>query len=239
MIEEALRYPVLADEGRDRYLALTGLLLATAIALRVARTLFPNALVFVPLVIVAFTAVLAIGICVSAFLTPADRLPGVRSLTRLGTLAGTVAGLTLLVPFAFLFWTAVTYVDGGAAVDSGGAIFFLLGSTIALFGFLAATYVLPAVVAQAVESSRLRAATDRRAIVGSISEIPYLQGWSVAFALWMIGWWASIASLEAGSVNGLLATAVAGYCLLASVRAMGIGYAGGSTADLGEASPGR
>jgi|AntRauTorcE11898_2_1112593.scaffolds.fasta_scaffold30931_2 hypothetical protein len=224
MIEAALRYPLLVDDGRDHYFALTGLLLGTAIALRVARTLFPNALAVLPVGAAILTAAAAVGVCLRAFLTPTEPLPSVRSLIRLGVIGASVSIATLSIPVLFLVWTAISYVDGDVAADSGAAIFFLLGSTIALFGFLLATYVLPVLIARVIETGGVRPALDQRAIGTALSEVPYLQGWTIGIALGLFGWWASVTGVTTTSGAGLFAVVLAGYCLLAGVRAMGIGY---------------
>ena len=224
MIGTALRYPLDRTDGRSHFVAVTSALLVAGISMRIAGTLVPNLLVAVPIATTAAALWIAVGICTRAFLDPTRPLSGLRGLLRDGILASTVASVTLVGPLLLLAWTVVSYADG-PSLDSGAAIFFLLGSTISLFTFLLATYVLPVLVAQILRTGRLSAATDQRHLRVALAQIPYLQGWSVGIVLIVLGWWAAVVGVTGPGPSGLLGIIVGGYCLLAGVRAIGIGYA--------------
>lgn len=224
MIGSALRYPLDASRGRRHLLGTTGALLATAIALRIAVDLYPLVVSLVPGSIAFLAAVVAMGTLSAAFLEPDGPVPDVRSLLWRGVVATVVAVATLGFPVALLFWTVLSYGTGDGAAQELG-IFFLVGSTTAFVTFLAATYLVPVLVARAVDSGRVWGIADWRQLRVALTEIAYLQGWSLGIGLAILGWWAVITGLTSTNLTGLLAIVGGAYCLLASVRVVGKGYA--------------
>lgn len=224
MISAALRFPFDAATGRAHFLGTTGALLATAILLRLAVELYPLVLVLVPLVGAFVSTSIAAGICVEAFLRPDQPLDGVRALLRTGAVAVGVTAATLLLPLLLLVWTVISWSGGDSGTGSGLGLFFLLGSTASIVTFLAATYVLPALVARVVDGG-IGSITTGRPLRTIVTEVSYLQGWGVGFSLATLGGWVAVTGLASRTFVGLLSILFGAYCFLAGVRAIGTGYA--------------
>lgn len=226
MIGSALTYPLDPSRGRRHLFGVTGALLVTAIALRIAFGLYPLVLSLVPAAGALIASVVGAGIFVETFLRPDKRIPDLRSLLRTGSVATCVAVATLVLPVALLFWTVLSYSSGGFPADSGTGVFFLVGSTTSIVTFLAATYVLPVLVARTVVTGLGWEAADGRQLRIALTAVPYLQGWSLGIALAVLGWWAVATGLTLTNLTGLIAIAGGSYCLLAGARVVGKGYAG-------------
>lgn len=233
MIGSALRFPLDGSEGRHHFFVVTGALLATAIGLRIALGLYPFAVAILPFIAATGAVLVAIGTAVEAYLRPGAAIPGVRSLLWTGSVAAGIGVATLAGPLVFLTWTVLSYSSAGSSLESGTALFFLLGSTTALLAFLVATYLLPVLVARAVLADGPRKIYDGRRLRVALTAIPYLHGWSVGIGLAVLGSWATVTGITSTNLAGLLAVIAGGYCLLASVRVMGQGYAAVPGVDSG------
>lgn len=225
MIGSALRYPFEATGGRRHLLVVTGALLAMAIAIRIAVELFPLVLSVLPLAVAVLAAIVTMGTFVTAFLEPESPVPVLASLFRTGTRATLVVLGTLGPPVALLFSTVLSYTGGDSSAADVG-VFFLVGSTMSLVFFLAGTYVFPVLVARAVVTGQFRGIANWGRLRIALTELSYLQGWSLGLGLAILGSGGVLTGLTSTTLAGLLAIAGGAYCLLASVRVVGKGYAG-------------
>lgn len=225
MIGSALRYPFDATGGRRHLLVVMGALLAMAIAIRIAVGLFPLVLSVLPVAVAVLAAIVTMGTFVAAFLEPESPVPEFASLFRTGSRATFVVLGTLGPPVALLFWTVLSYVGADSSTADVGVVF-LVGSTTSIVFFLGGTYLFPILVARAVTSGQFRGIADWQRLRIAMTELSYLQGWSLGLGLAILGCGGVLTGLTSTTLAGLLAIAAGAYCLLASVRVVGKGYAG-------------
>lgn len=224
MIGSALRYPFDAAGGRRHLLVVTGALLAAAISIRTAVALYPLVVSVLPVTGAILVAIVTMGTLVAAFLEPEAPVPALASLLRTGFIATLVVIGTLGPPIALLFWTVLSYVEAGSSAADVG-VFFLVGSTTAIVFFLAGTYVFPVLAARAVESGQFRGIANWQGLRTALTELSYLQGWSLGLGLAILGTWGVLTGLTSTNLTGFLAIVAGAYSLLASVRVVGKGYA--------------
>lgn len=226
MIADALGYPLAGDDGRIAVAAGGAGVVALAIGVRFVVAALPSPFALVPVALVFLLTTLGLGylsiVLVDGGESP-PRLESVRSLLRPGAVALALSVVYLLPPTVAQFVTV--YGALGAGTDGGETYLFLLSSTVTLFTAMAFVYALPAAVAAATRTGRLRTGFDPGAVLPPLREGTYLFAWTVGLGLLGVGGFFAAATVGGGGLLGLLSAFPSAYCLLAGVRAIGTGYA--------------
>lgn len=224
MIEEALSYPIRSRRGRRAVLVVAALVVAVAVGIRYAVAFSPTVVALVPAAVGAAAIVLLSG-TLSRLLVDDDRSPPAvdRSVIRIGARTVALSAAVLALPTTLLLSTVVAFVDAGAGSTDGVPTLFLVGSTGALFCFVAAGYVLPAAIAASTRTGRLRSALDRHLLVPVLSDTAYVAAWTIGFPLLVVAAAPASVTVRSNDVTGLLSAPLAAYLLLVGTRIVGTG----------------
>ena len=216
--------PLFAAPGKRNLLVVTASLLAVAVAARYTIELLPVALAVVP-ALLTLLALLALLGAVSRTFTdpePADPAPSLRSLLSSGAVTLVVSAGALALPVALLLSSVRSFA--GLDLESGATVPFLLSSTTAFVAFLAVTYALPALLASALRTGRVRDAVEGVRNPATLLQPPYFLAWTIGFPLVVVAWGLALLALVSTEIGGLLAAVLAAYVLLVGVRVLGSGY---------------
>lgn len=213
MLVESLRTPLADRAGRDAVAVCTGLVVAGLLALRVARTLWPDLLAALPLLALLVPAALFLGYVGEVLTSDADTgAPALDWSPRWVSVGGRLLVLTMvyLSPAAVAVVAAAFVLLGG---NGTGGVLLTMVPTVALLVTVAALYVLPAALSATVHGG-LRAGL-RRSSLGGLASGSYFFAWTVGTSL-VVGSWSLLTAARTATIGALAGAVVVAYGHLAA-----------------------